>query len=252
MTTSLNSQWDATRAAVSQLTVLETVGSTNDWARTHSLKPNAAVMSLNQTAGRGRWNRSWVARPGEALALTVGIPTTLSIPAGSIPPQWAPLMAGAVLAHALQEEGFHEVGVKWPNDVLVSGLKIAGILVELDPRNIALVGIGVNLFFDDEDPAPRSTSWKLHEEFSAERLDEFLKKFLQHLFYTASLGPELIHEFVRSLTTTIGREVRVETIDGKVWRGRAVDLDSDGALIVENARGERFPQRVSEIHHLNH
>jgi BirA family biotin operon repressor/biotin-[acetyl-CoA-carboxylase] ligase len=118
------------------------VGSTNAQARKlaeRGAPHGTTVTAAEQSAGRGRQGRTWATPPGQALLLSVIIRN---------PPRLLPLVAGVAVA---QEAG-DDAQVKWPNDVLLDGRKVAGILVEARPQDgWAVVGIGVNVAVRMED-----------------------------------------------------------------------------------------------------
>jgi BirA family biotin operon repressor/biotin-[acetyl-CoA-carboxylase] ligase len=105
----------------------------------------SAVMALDQTCGRGRAGHTWVSPPGKNLALSLILRPPLT-------PEKAPilsLLAAVATANILESKGVAPVGLKWPNDVLVGGRKIAGILlealVERDRIQHVIVGLGLNV-----------------------------------------------------------------------------------------------------------
>ena len=131
-----------------KLIVYEEVASTQDIARKLAQEGDpgpVAVMALRQTSGRGRSGRSWISPPGKNLALSVLLKPKLA-------PQEAPLMgllASLAVAAALDAKGVPSVALKWPNDVLVEGRKIAGILPEASVKGntleFVIIGIGLNV-----------------------------------------------------------------------------------------------------------
>ena len=135
------------------------IGSTNDDAaqRAREGAPEGTVIgSDHQTAGRGRRGRSWVDAPGEALMYTVILrPRVSPIDAGMLP-----LVVAVGLADALDEAGVPDVQIAWPNDIIASGVKVAGILCELsaDQERVtwAIAGMGINV---GPVPEVESTRW---------------------------------------------------------------------------------------------
>ena len=174
------------RAAVPRLEFVASTGSTNDDLRDAATGPEAAgwphgsvIVTDDQTRGRGRLGRVWLAPTGKTLAISVLLRPEL--PGGApFPPEgygWIPLIAGAAMTEAVRravdaaasasrvepeddDTGGVEVELKWPNDVLVSGFKVCGILSELLPDTGAVVvGAGLNLTLDEHDlPTITSTS----------------------------------------------------------------------------------------------
>ena len=154
-----------------QLIVLEEAASTNDelLARASAglLPQFSAVVTMNQTAGRGRLGRAWVAPPGQTLAVSVLLRPVLpdGEPLGLEHYGWIPLIAGIAMARVV--DGLvvgHTVALKWPNDVLIDGRKVSGLLAELLPgRDGAVVGAGLNLTVPEADlPTPTATSLTLN------------------------------------------------------------------------------------------
>lgn len=131
------------------LLAFDEVSSTNDVAKHFALKSapdGLAVIARNQTTGRGRRGRSWLSFPGQAVYLSVLLrPPELAAHEVS----WLGILGGVAAANALHELGVANLSIKWPNDVLVNGRKIGGVLVEprLGEEKIAfaVVGIGLNV-----------------------------------------------------------------------------------------------------------
>src|SRR5689334_18725584 len=154
-------------AAVSpRLHVIETVDSTNaalvrDATTDPAGHPHlSVVLTRDQRAGRGRLDRTWITPPGSAVAVSVLLRVK------DIPPArrgWIPLIAGAAMTRAVAAQlPAREVALKWPNDVLVAGRKICGILAEVMPADpgAVVVGAGVNTAMAETDlPVPTATSF---------------------------------------------------------------------------------------------
>lgn len=125
------------------LLVFHTLPSTNAWALTNinELKHGDVIRAINQTAGRGRFNRVWSAPDNSNLNLSVVINhTTSHIPLAMLLPTTAIAIRDTLKTFEI------EAALKWPNDVMVSGKKIAGILAEMEPStNQLILGIGVNV-----------------------------------------------------------------------------------------------------------
>lgn len=243
--------WISTRGKLKCLTVLDSVESTNLLAQEKPLQPFEAIISLNQTSGRGRWNRKWVSRPGEALALSVAVPGREGAhPNAGAPVSWLPLIAGASLVRAVRQSGVVEAGLKWPNDVVVADRKLSGILVEGAQSGVMIVGIGVNLHFETEPPAPRAISLGELVRVTGSALDDLVSIFLSELFEMWKGSFPTVREAVASVMTTVGREVKVVSQSGDSWVGRAEALDDFGGLMVRNPSGELLSQSATEIEHL--
>jgi BirA family biotin operon repressor/biotin-[acetyl-CoA-carboxylase] ligase len=215
-----------------------------------------------QTAGRGRLDRAWTAPPRSGLAFSVLLRP--EVPLARL--GWLPLMAGVAVVSALR--GFAEVegatrggmagaALKWPNDVLIRGRKLAGILAERAGDAVVL-GVGLNVSLRaDELPVPTATSLAL-EDAPADR-DPVLRAILRELDVRyAALGREGAEEPLRrsykELCATLGRQVRVELPGGApggpggVLTGEAVDIDETGRLVVRAADGEHALSAGDVVH----
>jgi BirA family biotin operon repressor/biotin-[acetyl-CoA-carboxylase] ligase len=275
------------RAAVPRLEFLPTAGSTNDELREAATGPSAAawphgsvIVTDDQTRGRGRMGRTWLAPTGKTLAISVLLRPEL--PGGEpFPPEaygWLPLIAGAAMTEAVRHAvdaaasavddeadedgtGGVEVELKWPNDVLVSGFKICGILSELLPESGAVVvGAGLNLTLDEHDlPTLTSTSLVLvtgvqpdADSVLADYLTGFLtlvRAFAEHGADAAASG---IASWVSELCGTLGSEVRVELPGDRELLGVAERLDRDGRLIVRDRNGEPQTVAAGDVTHLRY
>ena len=126
-------QWKSAIQCEGRVVVLEETTSTQDAAIDHKLQPGDVCAAVNQTSGRGRRGNSWNASGGVALTVVLE----------KAPPQLSIAIA-AVLAEELDQHIENSVGIKWPNDLLVDGKKLAGILIE-QREGFCLVGVGVNV-----------------------------------------------------------------------------------------------------------
>jgi len=224
-----------------RLHVIETVDSTNakllaDAAADPAGHPHLSVLlTRDQRAGRGRLDRVWTAPPGTALAVSVLLDVAAVAHADR---GWIPLVAGAALRQAIaaQLAGL-EVTLKWPNDVLVSGLKISGILAEVlpdDPHRV-VVGAGVNTTMSDADrPVPTATSFAaLGREVDEDRLvADYLTALRDGIADLAVSGADGVRDGIAEVCATLGTDVEVSLPDGTVLTGRADRLDAEGRLVV--------------------
>ena len=184
----------------------ESVTSTQDVAR--GLPIGSVVVAEHQTAGRGRLDRRWESPPGTALLVSFVLR----------PNPLLSLAAGVAAAEACGAD----VRLKWPNDLLLRGAKVGGILVEAMPAK-AICGIGVNLTWAPEGAA------KVNQD--RDRLLETLRVQLERW---SSAKPEELLARWRALSDTLGRRVRVEQA-GKVVEGMAEDIGQGGELIVDGS-----------------
>jgi BirA family biotin operon repressor/biotin-[acetyl-CoA-carboxylase] ligase len=200
------------------------------------------VLAESQSAGRGRRGRSWVSTPGQNLTFSLILRPAL---AASRAPEIT-LAAAVAVAEVLEKAAF-DVRIKWPNDLLIGGRKVAGILTEVATdgdrlRQVILgIGVNVNLLRSDLPPELRAAATSLREERGEPLPRAFLLAALllsieEWLDVLLEEGFERIRFRWRELSGTLGTEVRVEGPQGALV-GRALDLDEDGALRVRDAAG---------------
>jgi BirA family transcriptional regulator, biotin operon repressor / biotin---[acetyl-CoA-carboxylase] ligase len=241
----------------SRLDVVAQTGSTNEdllAAAGAGAAEGAVLVAERQTRGRGRQGRDWVSEPGAALTFSV-----LLRPA-TVPPSargWLPLLAGVALGRALRQAAGVDVVLKWPNDVLTGGSKLAGILAEQAGDSI-VVGIGLNVGAAPADLAaarPGALPATSLARLGATTTDRgtLLVSVLSELedWYrrwtaaevrrvaepsTAAEASGLRAEYLR-WCSTIGTDVRVERPGGSSLAGVATGIDPAGRLVVDTADG---------------
>ena len=227
--------------SINEVRYLPECGSTNAYVKEHfeEFGPVAAVYTENQTAGRGRLGRSWVNAEGKALYYTVAIKEPLAQPAT------LPLLASLAVRRQLQLRYGVDCQIKWPNDLLLNGKKIVGILCEVGPDGHSIVvGIGINLAQPQEyfDAAGllHGTSLALQgvpvdmdtdPEWLAQYMTDF--GFDRALYTYEAEGFAPYRERYKALCVNLGRRV---TYDGGA--GTAVDVDDEGRLIVRDETGD--------------
>jgi BirA family transcriptional regulator, biotin operon repressor / biotin---[acetyl-CoA-carboxylase] ligase len=212
---------------------LRRVDSTNELARglAGAGAPHGTLVTAReQTAGRGRQGRAWTAPPGQALLCSLVVRE---------PPRLLPLAAGAAVAATVGTQA----RLKWPNDVLLDGRKVAGILVEARPQQRwAVVGIGVNVAVRVEQlpAALRERAGTLG--LGTEALEGWLERLVEALERWLAAPEDDVLAFVRSRDALLGRPVR--------WAGGAgtgAGVDGDGRLVVSTAGG-RVTLDAGEVH----
>lgn len=241
-----------TAQVASRFEVLAECGSTNAELRERMPDgwPHLSILvTTNQTAGRGRLDRTWVAPAGAALAVSVLL---RDLPDVSVR-GWIPLAAGAAMADAVSAQlGDHAVGVKWPNDVLVDGRKICGILAEA-AADAVIVGAGVNTAMTaGQLPVPTATSFAaLGAVADEDRLVADYLRGLRDRLAALNGRADAMAELragVAERCLTLGREVEVSLPGGGLLRGRATRLDDDGRLVV-HADGAEHPVAAGDVVH---
>ncbi|MGA2158735.1 MAG: biotin--[acetyl-CoA-carboxylase] ligase [Dehalococcoidia bacterium] len=223
-----------TRFVGRRLFYFESTGSTMDIARDlaekHALE-GTVVIAGKQNVGRGRLGRSWLSPEG-GLATSI----ILRPPAGKI--RLIPIVASLAVMHALRRMGV-QAYIKWPNDVLIAGKKVCGILIENGFHKLDLVytviGIGINVNFDTSAfpeiaDIATSLSKETGKELPVEEVALQLYSQLENLY--ARIGEEevLIREWARHMET-LGKRVRVSLVNETI-EGMAVDVNGSGNLLL--------------------
>jgi BirA family biotin operon repressor/biotin-[acetyl-CoA-carboxylase] ligase len=235
-------------------TILMTTTSTQDVARGLASKgcpEGQLVWGLEQTAGRGRLDRQWVSGPDAGLWFSIVLRPQLTADAAS----FLPLAAGVGVATALARHTNGQVQLKWPNDVLLDGGKLGGILAEAEVSGGVLryvvLGVGVNLVPPrgvDGAVSVAALGSRAHRPDEAAVLADVLLE-LERAYGALGGGTEALRRRWLELSDTIGREVRAEVSGGTIV-GKAVDLAADGALLIQPAGGEPQAVRFGDVVHL--
>ena len=207
------------------------------------------VVAEHQTAGRGRLGRGWVTPARTSVTVSF-----LLVPEhdGTGPWSWLPLLTGMAAARAIASVTGLQPELKWPNDVLVGGGKLGGILIERvgnGDRAAAVVGIGLNVDQSAEElPVQEATSLTLAGAGEVDRTAVLsaLVAELARGYDAWHAGRPLLPEY-RELCSTLGRQVRVLVPGGEV-SGEAVDVDDEGRLVVRTADGEEHLAAGDVVH----
>ncbi len=230
---------------------LTSAASTQDVARAEAeggAPEGTAVLAEEQSAGRGRLGRSWASPPGTNLYLTL----VMRPPLARL--RTLSIVAPLAVAQAVEETAGLAPRIKWPNDVLVAGRKLAGVLIESElsgqsPR-YSLVGIGLNVNLDtDEVPEIAGIATSLRRELghdvSREAVLAALLNRFEALYEEVARGPA-VHAAWRSRLETLGRQVRV-TFGEQVEEGLAEDVDGEGSLVLRRPDGSRVTVAAGEV-----
>ncbi len=197
----------------------------------------------SQQAGRGRRGREWVSRPGDSLTFS----TLWRFAAGAPVPAGLSLVAGVAVARCLERLGVEGVQLKWPNDVLVLGRKIAGILVELVPGRgrtpAAVIGVGINVGALDQEALPDGVSaCALADVMSrppgrSALLAALLADFDSLLATYEATGFAALRNAWEQRNAYAGLPVRISG-EARELVGTCLGVDEDGALRLATETGE--------------
>ena len=216
------------------------VASTMDAARAlvrERAAEGTVVTADRQTAGRGRLGRTWLT-PAGSLALSVLLYPKLSELPSLI------MLASLAVADAIRNATGLEAQIRWPNDVLIRGRKVCGILIETDVSRgkvrYAIIGIGVNVDVPAEvlaevRPPPTSLSAELGRAVSRLAFARALLREMDRRYLELRSGGSLFEAW-RDRLVTLGRRVRVTSGEG-VFEGVAESVDRDGSLSVRTGDG---------------
>jgi len=229
---------------------LDAASSTNDvcWEAARAGEPEGLVVTAErQTEGRGRHGRIWHSPPGLGIAVSVLLRPPL-------PPEMLPLLTAAAAVAAAEAAGA-EARIRWPNDVVVRGRKLAGVIVEgREPRAFVLgCGLNVNLLPGDfpEDLRSLATSLRIERGAAVDRaavLRDFLDRLDRRYDEALSGNPGLAQAW-RTLSALLGKRVTVRE-GGKDFCGAVEDLDVlEGITLRHYFYTFRHPQLPSSVSH---
>ncbi|MCL2532940.1 MAG: biotin--[acetyl-CoA-carboxylase] ligase [Nocardiaceae bacterium] len=243
----------------SRLDVVAETGSTNADLLARPQGPGYArsvLIAEFQSGGRGRHARPWVSAP-RAL---VTVSAVLDLPGMNLSDiGWLPLLSGIAVVDALRKVAEVDAELKWPNDVLIDGRKVAGILAEVastGPVPTVVVGVGLNVSLtEDELPVPTATSLALEGAAVTDRT-VLVRAMLRELagrwreWQSAGWKVDDLAAAYRERCGTLGRLVRAELPGDRELVGVATDVDVEGRIVIK-AEGES-PVAVSagDITHL--
>ena len=253
-----------------QIEWLGEVDSTNDEARRRfvgapdAFVPFATIATTSQTGGHGRLGREWVAPAGASLAMTAGVEFPAEAARESL--GWVSLAAGLAVHDAIGDlapDLAHRIRLKWPNDVLIDGRKVCGVLGELlgvidGGRAFACaIGIGVNLAIPAEElPTPTATSLDIvgvrasAHELAPRILDHLEARVGALIAASGDADASGLRAAVRDACSTLGQDVRAHLPGDATLEGRATDLGAGGELRIVDDRGTVHTIQVGDLEHL--
>jgi BirA family biotin operon repressor/biotin-[acetyl-CoA-carboxylase] ligase len=243
---------DELRAAVHNLPgrwsgrYFDSLGSTQDAAREAvraGAPGNSMFVADYQSAGRGRQGRAWIAPPGAALTLSMVFRDTASTPL-----RWTTLASVALVEAILDVQMDLDAAIKWPNDVVLNGRKVAGILAETmwdGVELVAIVGVGVNVNTDAPDLLPMATSLRLAHGHPVDR-GRLLQAFVGHLEVWLTRPPSQLHDAWQSRLWGRGQRLRLVDL-GREEEVIVLGADLDGSLRVRLRDGTERTTTTGEL-----
>ena len=196
------------------------------------------IIADEQTAGRGRMKRTWLAPRGNIALSVILHPGLSNLPA-------LIMLASLAVVHSIDSVTGLKAQIKWPNDILINGKKVCGILIENEilgnSVTAAIIGIGINVDirlaeFPEIQSIATSLSDELGREVSRLQLIRCLLVEMESVYLTISAGGSLYDEWRDSLVT-LGKKVRVTAQDA-VYDGVAESVDRDGSLLLMGPKGK--------------
>jgi len=213
---------------------LRCTDSTNDRARALAAAgaPHGTLVTAGeQRAGRGRQGRTWSAPPGRALLASLVL-------------REVPALLAIASAVAVAEAVSPDAAIKWPNDILLAGRKVAGILAEgRHQEGWAVLGIGVNVAVREHDLPPQVAAAAAGLGLEPAAVEPTLAALLTALERRLAQEPAAVLEAFRERDALLGREVR-----WKHGRGVAAGIDGAGRLLVDRAGGVGMALDAGEVH----
>lgn len=201
------------------------------------------ILAEHQRSGRGRRGRRWQAGPGEAILLS----TLLLDAPDALCCEALPIAAGAALAEMVESVAPGLADLKWPNDVLIDGAKLAGVLVEhrrVGDRQGVVIGMGINVFASPSADVigQAATHLAAHVPGDVSRL-ELVRTLLQRLDIriadVAARRTDVIHDAWVAHSGMIGRRVRVQSA-GACYDGHVLDISPLEGLVLADDLGGRW------------
>ncbi len=205
------------------------------------------IIAGEQTLGRGRLKRVWLSPKGN-ISLSIILHPSLSYLPSLI------MLASLAVAHSIEAVTGLKSQVKWPNDILINGRKVCGILIENDVQgntvNCSIIGIGVNVNlrladFPEIQPIATSLSDELGREVSRLSVIRCLLVEVERLYLTLSAGGSIYQEW-RDNLVTLGKRVRVKTGE-TIYEGVAESVARDGSLLLRGLDGSLTKIVVGDV-----
>ncbi|MCX7833657.1 MAG: biotin--[acetyl-CoA-carboxylase] ligase [Ignavibacteria bacterium] len=242
------------------LVFLSEVDSTNDFAKKNVISPPSVIISPFQKKGRGRLNNRWYSEPEKNITMTIVPDRIRSEKDFCIVNYYAGVVIYNVLANEYPEL---KVALKWPNDIMINGKKAGGILTEVVKRkdfndSSLIIGIGLNVNQEEFPEELKSIKYKsrnptsiLLESGKQSELEDLAYKIIKEffVFFDAIYCPERILYLWKKFSELVGKEVEfIKTDNNEAFKGKVLDIECDGAIVLLNDSGEKFKFFSGEVH----
>lgn len=226
----------------------DTIDSTNRMAKklaSEGAKEGTVIIAEEQTGGRGRRGKQWISPKGSGIWMSIILRPDIELAEAMKITQ----VVAAAVATAIEKVTKFQVGIKWPNDIIMDKKKVCGILTEMsaevDCVNFIIVGIGINVNTEDkdfpEDIEKIATSIKSctsEKVFRKDLVKEILNEFEElYVDFIENKNIKKSIEICKKYSVTLGKEVRIIK-RGEEMFAKAIDLSEDGQLIIENKSGK--------------
>lgn len=225
---------------VKKIYYLDEVDSTNDFAKSITEKDNVLILTDHQTSGKGRFNRKWESDKGRNLTFTIVKKFMLEPDCRQLVNFFTAyfLLTGIksfLLSH-IKTDSYLQLGIKWPNDILLNSKKISGILIEHNiNKNTYVIGAGVNvnqLKFDSEYSEKTSSLRNfLNEKINLnELLIEIMLNYDKYIHLVTKENYDTIFNLWYNSNLLIGNEVEFYENDKTVINAKFIDIQKDGSI----------------------
>jgi BirA family biotin operon repressor/biotin-[acetyl-CoA-carboxylase] ligase len=242
----------STRVLGRRIVYRESVESTNSVAKSLARQgaiEGTLVVAEEQTAGRGRLGRRWFSPRGASLLLSLIFRPDWPVSRA----QGLTMICGLSIREVIREVTGLPVGLKWPNDITISGRKAGGILTETSSSGVrldyAIVGLGLNVNLERSLlPAEFRATSLSHELGRTVPRVPLLQALLRHMEqrYLALCGGEWPAVEWAEALETLGQRVTLHTAEGR-WQGQAIGVDQEGALLLRLEDGQTKPVHAGDI-----
>lgn len=231
---------------IKKIYYFDEIDSTNEFAKSIADKDNVLILTEHQTAGKGRFNRKWESEKGCNLTFTV-------VKRFDIEPEHHQLInfftayflltgLKSFLLERVKTDSYLELGIKWPNDILLNSKKICGILIEHNfSKKSHIIGIGLNVNQIKFDPEYAEKTSSLRSYLNSkidlnELLIEIIMNLNKHIHLVTKENHDTIFNLWYNSNLLIGKDIIYTENDSTPIKAKFIDLQRDGSinLLIEN------------------